>query len=652
MPTSPDEASTVRPTTGMDDARAIVAEVTAPGDLPRHDLEARLATQAWQFRHDNIIVPHAPRPGEAVDVYATSGGAMPLARACAFYTSDGRTPTLASTKIPLAPCAVEWDVLAGYLTRWRAALPPQGAGTVVRYRIAGWHTEGGTEGGEDPDVWAHDGQGFWFRYPGERGVTTFAYRVEPRGPVLPEWTRDAIIYHIFLDRFHPGTADGAFRAGTTHIDRHGGTLRGVRQALPYLADLGVTCLWLSPLACAETYHRYDATDLYAVDPDLGTAEDLRGLIDDAHGRGLRVLLDFVPSHCSWHHPAFTAAQQDAAAPTAGWFTFEEWPHRYRNFMNLVPSLPSFNTDDPTARAHIIDSAVRWLRDYGVDGFRLDHASGLSMDFWVAFRDATRAVAPDVVTIGEVTDTPDALRRFRGRLDSILDFRLALALRSTFGTDHWDVGRLDAFLTAHERYLATGPGQVSFLDNHDMNRFLFVAGGRVARLKLAALCQFTLAAVPTIYYGTEIGLSQRDDVSEGYGGDAEARRDMPWDTRLWDRDLLTFYRALIRLRRDRIAVRRGERRTIHLDVAAGTYAYTRALTAANGGPSDVILVVFNLGETAHTMALTLPGHGAYTCLLSVGIPPLIRREGDRTVVTLEPGTGTVVGQGPSLGALSV
>lgn len=168
-------------------------------------------------------------------------------------------------------------------------------------------------------------------------------------------------------------------------------MRGVRAALPYLQELGVTLLWLSPLHAAETYHRYDSIDLYRVDPTLGAEGDLRDLVDELHARGMRVLRDLVPSHSSWLHPAFEAARRDPQAPTAAWYTFTRWPDEYRNFLNLVPSLPSFNLQDEGARAHVIGAAVHWLRAYGVDGFRLDHAIGPSMDFWVAFRGATRAM---------------------------------------------------------------------------------------------------------------------------------------------------------------------------------------------------------------------------------------------------------------------
>jgi len=519
----------------------------------------------------------------------------------------------------MEPVAVDWDARTGYLTRWHATVPGQGDGTVVRYRIAGWQGIGPPPAGEAPNLWAHDGQGFWFRYPGQSGIITFAYRVEPEGKGLPAWTRDAVIYQIFLDRFHPGTVDGAFPPDLGPRAIHGGTLRGVTQSLPYLEDLGVNCLWLSPFCPAPSFHRYDATGFLAVDPVLGTEEDLRALTGAAHARGMRVMMDFVPSHCSREHPAFLAAQADLHAPTASWFTFDRWPDRYRCFLDLVPDLPSFNTADPGARAYLIGSAVHWLRDFGIDALRLDHAIGPSMDFWVALRAATRTAAPEVFTVGEATDSPDALRRYRHRLDAVLDFPLAGALRHTFALDDWDVGMLDGFLYASSRFMASGPGTVSFLDNHDMNRFLFLAGGDARRLKLAALCLFTLEPPPTIYYGTEIGLSQPRDVhNTAFGGDAEARRDMPWDPELWDHDLLRFFRALIRLRLGHQALRDGSRHTAHLDAANSTYAYVRRVagTVVEGAPG--LLVAFNLSE--QTRAIVLPAFtasGREAILLTTG-----------------------------------
>ncbi len=607
---------------------------TAPGDLPLSEVLVRIAAQRQQFRHDNTIQPLAPTPDTSVEIWATSGTDLPLERATLFYTTDGQAPTTHDSTLPMEIAGVDWVAQAGYLTRWRGVIPAHPAGTVVRYRIGGWRAGHGDAHG--PDVWAHDGQGFWFRHADAHGVTTFAYRVEPPGPRFPAWATDAVIYHIFLDRFHPGPPGGAFAPNADRLALHGGTLRGVQQTLPYLVDLGITAIWLSPLSVAPSYHRYDTTDYYTVDPALGTNADLRALVQAAHAQDIRIILDFVPTHGSIDHPAFVAARADQTTATAGWFTFYEWPHRYRQFLEMVPDLVTFNTDDPGARAHIIGSAVQWLRDYGVDGFRLDHAIGPSMDFWVAFRDAVLAVTPDVLTFGEVTDTADSLRRYRGKLHGVLDFPLAGALRQTFGNGEWTLAQLDGFLRAYERYMAEGPGRVSFLDNHDMNRFLFVAAQDTTRLKLAALCQFTLDATPVIYYGTEIGLSHEQDIAVGFGGDAEARRDMIWDEAAWDRELLAFYQALIRLRRAQPALRHGPRRTVHLDAGAGTYAY------ACGLESDGVLVLFNHSAHERTVPLPLLDGAAPTALFSTAAPPRLRIADGALHITIAPYSGVVLG----------
>ena len=175
--------------------------------------------------------------------------------------------------------AVDWRLHVGFLQNWQAEVPAQARGTAVRYRLAGWLRE--TPEDAPPDLFAQDGQGFWSFLQDDSPVTTFAYYVEPDTAVGPAWMADAVIYHIFLDRYHPGNENGRFADGLHPNARHGGTLRGVTHTLPYLADLGITCIWLSPLNISHTYQRYDATDLFVVDPDLGTNDDLRDLIDQA-----------------------------------------------------------------------------------------------------------------------------------------------------------------------------------------------------------------------------------------------------------------------------------------------------------------------------------------------------------------------------------
>jgi glycosidase len=268
-------------------------------------------------------------------------------------------------------------------------------------------------------------------------------------------------------------------------------------------------LWLSPVFPSPSHHGYDATDYLSVEPRLGTIDDLRDLVVAAHARGVRVILDFVVNHVSSAHAAFRSAQADAAAPEARWFRFTRWPDAYDTFFG-VRDHPRIDSDDPGAREAMIGAARFWL-DLGVDGFRCDYANGPSHAFWSAFRAATRDARPDSVTIGEVVEAPALQRTYAGRLDGCLDFLLMQALRRFFAFRETTASELDAFLRRHFAYFGDALALPSFLDNHDMNRFLWVVGGDARRLRLAALCQYALPGPPIVYYGTELGLSQRRDV---------------------------------------------------------------------------------------------------------------------------------------------
>ena len=299
---------------------------------------------------------------------------------------------------------------------------------------------------------------------------------------------------------------------------------------------------MSPIFPSPSYHGYDATDLFDVEPRLGTKDDLRALLDEAHARGLRVLLDFVPNHWSNRHPTFVDATSDAESAYRDWYRFERWPDRYDSFFG-VGSLPKVDLLNPDARAHVLEAAAHWL-ELGVDGYRVDHAIGPAQSFWADFSRATREARADCWTFAETVETPTRERDFEGLLDGCLDFTLFDAFRKTFAQATWDGVRFWRFLEAHSRYFPPDVVRPSFLDNHDMNRFLWSAGNDVRRLKLAALCQFTLEGPPVVYYGTEIGMSQVRDVRET--SDREARQPMAWDAP--DEDVLAWYRRLVALRR--------------------------------------------------------------------------------------------------------
>jgi glycosidase len=524
-----------------------VASVTQDfifGTLATDELRLQALRDAGRgIFHGNQISPPDPEPDEPVALSVSLGSEADANRVFACYTLDGSEPDPeAGPRVEFARAETVWDTLAwGYRQEWQGVLPAQPAGTFVRYRI-GAERDGEKPRWADPD-------------PVTGRPATFGYHVDHDR--VPDWVREAVIYQVFVDRFRPG-GDRGWNDASSLSDVWGGTLRGVIEALPYLSELGVTCLWLSPVFPSPTHHGYDATDYFDVEPRLGSRVDLVELFEAAHARGMRVLLDFVANHVSNEHPVFRHALADRAAPERCWFTFTG--EEYRTFFG-VRSMPQIDVDHSAARRHLIDAAVEWLR-LGADGFRLDYANGPSHAFWSEFRDATRAANPDSFTVGEVVETAELQRTYRGRLDGTLDFLLLQQIRAFFAFEATSAADFDRFLHRHLAFFPRDFVLPSFLDNHDMNRFLWVVGGDVRRLKLAALCQFTLPHPPIVYYGTEVGLSQRHDLEypDGSRRMEESRTPMPWGEDQ-DAELRRFYTDLISLRRRYAGLWSGKRTTL-------------------------------------------------------------------------------------------
>lgn len=470
--------------------------------------------------------------------------------------------------VPMQLASTEWDTLNWqYYQVWQANLPGQPDGTVVRYKIEAIPADG-TE-----SISADHG-------------ATFSYLVGIAGQ--PAWAEEAIIYQVFPDRFNPGS-NQKWNAVKNLDDIHGGTIRGITEKIEYIEDLGFNCLWLNPFFPDDTYHGYHAVDYFSINPRLGTAEEMHDLVNTAHKKGIRVLLDFVANHWGSQHPTFQEAQTDPDSEYRNWYYWNEWPHDYQTFFQ-VNDLPKINVDHPPARKHLLDAAKFWLTEFDFDGYRLDYALGPTLDFWVDFRKTVKSLKPNAWIFGEAVETPETQRNFRGKLDGCLDFLLLQAFRNTFATGTMSLAEFDAFLEKHERYLPRSFSRPSFLDNHDMDRFLWLANGDKRRLKLAAICQFTLTGQPILYYGTEVGLSQKQDMMlpGGKHDMAQARLPMLWGM---DRDLElhNFFRWIIHFRRQHPVLWRGDRKVIHLDDHDGTYVYTRS------DEEETILVALNLSN---------------------------------------------------------
>ena len=569
------------------------------GPLSTDDGRARRArTDQSGFVHNPSREPIDPRHDEPVTIRVRVGADVAIASAALHYTTNGALPEMdsgssssSSLTVDLARTSVEWDTMQwGYVEEWSAVIPGLTDGTVVRYLISAQTNTGeriyspfldarrtGAHEHLDPFILKH-----YERRTRGRRPQVYEFQVDTLS--IPDWLREAVIYQIFVDRFAPAPGK-TFEVTRDLADVHGGTLSGILSKLDYLSDLGVTCLWLTPIFTSPSYHGYDPVDYYAIEPRLGTENDFCRLLSEAHGRGIRIVLDFVANHVSSLHPAFSMAQRDPLSPTRDWFYFGQTPGQYDCFYD-VPNQPIVDTDHPGVRDCLIGAASHWLRQ-GCDGFRLDHAHGVTHAFWSAFRAAARRAKPDAIMLGEITDTPTVARSFAGRMDGCLDFGLLELLRGFFVLPRLTASRFELALQRHFAYYGESLALPSFLDNHDMNRFLWMAGGDLRRLRLAALCQFTLPGPPIIYYGTEVGLSQRQAV----GRLEEARLPMVWGEKQ-DPSLRAFYTQLIALRRQTSRTWSLPRRTLAIDDARSVYAYACGdyAVALNNGASPAAISI--------------------------------------------------------------
>lgn len=512
------------------------------------------------LQHAYRTEPRDPQPGDAVTIVVDVGPDVAAEHVACYYTLDGSEPegsrghAAVGDVIHLEQVGIEWDTFTwGYHSTWQGQLPPQPEGTQVRYKISAWSADGPEVCADWPDVKLtieHAANYFFNNEPlpdvGDYGDSSkgqiFDYQVDSLTP--PDWARQAVFYHIFVDRFYPGAGQDWIQISNLR-KRFGGTLWGVAEQMDYIAELGATAIWLSPIFPSPTVHGYNATDYYHVAEQLGGDDALREVIKRAHQRGIRVVLDLVCNHVSHLHPIFQEAFEKPDSPYREWFYFDDaQEHGYRTFFG-VSAMPQVNLDHPDARDWMLDVARYWLEEFDVDGYRLDHANGPGPGFWADFWSLCKAIKPDSFCFGEVVEPPEVQLQYVGRLDGLLDFHLCEAIRRRFGRQAWDGERFDSFLAQHLDYFPADFVMPTFLDNHDMDRFEFLVEGDEQALRRAAVRQFQLPGPPIIYYGTEVGLEQTLSKASAVGLEA-SRGAMLWGDEQ-DKDRFEFYRSLIRER---------------------------------------------------------------------------------------------------------
>lgn len=373
---------------------------------------------------------------------------------------------------------------------------------------------------------------------------------------VPEWLKHAVVYNIFPDSFASGKrtirgtpSETAWENGLALRSRLGGTIRGILENLDHIAGLGFNCLYLNPIFVAGEYHKYDLLDYFHVSPNLGTDEDFRALVEQAHSLGLRVIIDGVFNHCSWHFFAFDdVVRNGETSRYKDWFYDLPLPVNrppegtapgYASFA-YEPKMPKLNTSNRSVRDYFMEVCAHWIREYHVDGWRLDVANEVDREFWRAFRRTARAIDPESVMIGEIWENAESWLR-GDMFDSAMNYDFRKHCRDFFAVGSITADRFSARVAQmlHRYPAGITQGQLNLLDSHDVSRFLSLCGNDLRRLRLAEVFLFTMPGIPCVFYGDEFGISGTDE--ENY------RRSMPWNDPPCD--LRDFFRSLTGLRQE-------------------------------------------------------------------------------------------------------
>ncbi|MGA3028495.1 MAG: alpha-amylase family glycosyl hydrolase [Bryobacteraceae bacterium] len=489
------------------------------------------------------------------------------------------------------------------------------------------------------------------RVSSEEGETLAPFAIAPRlAGGRQGFSPDDVIYLIMPDRFDdgdpsnddPAISHGMFDRGKARY-YHGGDLEGVRQRLPYLRNLGVTAIWLTPIydnanhlnerekyngQAITDYHGYGAVDFYAVDEHLGTLASYRQLIAEAHRLGIKVIQDEVANHTGPYHPWVSDP------PTPHWFngldidhltnTWQTWtildPHATTAlrrstldgwFANILPDL---NQDNPEVARYLIQNTLWWIGRTGLDGIREDTVPYVPRTFWRQWTGAIHREFPAVKVVGEVFDGDPALVSFfqGGRagfdgvdtgIDTVFDFPLYYAVRNVFA-HHASPAEL-ARVGAHDALYPDASRLVTFLGLHDVARFMNEEGASMDDLARAFTFLFAFRGTPMIYYGDEIGMpggndpDNRRDFPGGWPGDArnafEAAGRSADENRLFDR-----IRLLAGLRRHSEALRRGRL----ADLLSNEHAYAFARIAGD----DCAIAIFHEGAEGETLRIPVSATG--------------------------------------------
>lgn len=455
----------------------------------------------------------------------------------------------------------------------------------------------------------------------------------------PDWVEKSVMYQIFPDRFANGdnSNDPAnltpWDARPTGDSRFGGDAKGVSDHIPYLADLGISAIYFTPVYKSPSNHRYDIDDYRAVDPQFGTNAEFAALTRRLQDRGIRTVMDFVFNHSSSSFAPFVdVVRNGAASPYRDWYFIHSYPVQAKQPPNYEAfggwwGMPRLNEANDATGAYMRDVVAFWQKEIPLSGVRLDVADQLDQGFLRKLRTRVKELDRQTWIVGETWG--DASQWLGGdQWDAAMNYPFMFACVDYFVDRKTDSAAFaNQLMQLYHRYVPqVSRCEMNSLSTHDTPRFLTRCKGNQEMQRLAATLQFTWVGAPCIYYGEELGM-------EG-GADPDNRRGMTWTKVTADNPMLQYYKKLVRLRNRSKALQSGEPATLATNDSADTLAFSRTLG------NEIAIVVLNRSDQRKTVTIQLDLKTEYAIGKSSLVDALsgatvVRSPNDTLSVTLEP-----------------
>ncbi|KAA0546477.1 alpha-glycosidase [Bacillus sp. BGMRC 2118] len=370
----------------------------------------------------------------------------------------------------------------------------------------------------------------------------------------PHWVKDTVWYQIFPERFANGDSSinppGTLPWGSTEPEFNnffGGDFQGILDHIDHLVDLGITGLYFTPIFKAKSNHKYDTIDYMEIDPQFGDKETFKQLVKTCHDHGIKVMLDAVFNHSGYYFPQFQDVLENGENSIyKNWFHLREFPiitepmPNYDTFA-FVKEMPKLNTENPEVKEYLLEVGRYWVREFNIDGWRLDVANEVDHQFWREFRQAVKTIKSDVYILGEIWH--DSMPWLQGdQFDAVMNYPFTNGALQFFAKDAVKASHFANIISGVLHSYPNNVNEVQFnlLDSHDTPRILTLCNDNKDKMKLLYLFQLSFTGSPCIYYGDEIGMTG--------GQDPGCRKCMIWDKEKQDLELFGFVKKLIALRK--------------------------------------------------------------------------------------------------------